>query len=441
MQIFKMNHIPNFNYNTGVRVAKYTAFTALAVGFFQQLGSFLLLTSQMRGNVRVTDIMESKNAIKNLNDVDGKIETIEIPVGTDLMAGILFHPTNQQKTNSIILQHNPQGGNVGDYFKSGSLLSHTALGRLANWFDLPVMYYDYRGAGLNSKHFSLKSPQNLALFATSETLIEDGKAALTYALQKYENVLVVGSSLGGAIGTISLNEYLKEHPADAGRVRLIHHDSFTAISEVARGRLPMGNYFSRLIGMEIDVREPMQNLLQLQVPVSIFCHDQDPMIPREARMANWIQTLPMASNLSMCRDTTNAVHVTLDASFLPDCAKNSPWLSTARDELLKGSVPANGGSVPTSGGSVPSGGGSVPPSSGGSVPSSGASSPTNGGSGSWVKGAASIGTLGIAAIVGGVWLRRSPKANQPQDKNRPQIRNPNPTSFEPKSYASHRKVC
>ena len=140
MQIPTVSLVPNFNYNTVVKVGVGITVVALAL---QQLGSFLLLTSQIRGNVRVTDIMESKNAIKNLNAVDGKIETIEIPVGTDRMAGILFHPTKQQKSNSIILQHNPQGGNVGDYFKSGALLSHTALGRLANWFDLPVMYYDY----------------------------------------------------------------------------------------------------------------------------------------------------------------------------------------------------------------------------------------------------------------------------------------------------------
>ena len=304
----------------------------------ENIVSLLLLPSQKFRNI--TAITESKRAIENSDFSKDKVKFIEIPIGENNLKAILYSRDAQSDiSDSVILHHNPQAATVANYFINGTLLPHTALGQLVKWFNLPMIFYDYRAAGLNSDGHTWN---DILPFATPQSLIEDGKAVLTYALKHYKNVLIIGSSLGGGVGTLSLNEYLKENPSDAKRAWLINHDSFTTIPRVVLPKYPnLADNIGWVVGAQLDASNAMENLLKLDVPVAIFCHDLDPIIPAGARMANWVENLPKSafhSSPSICRDNTHAVHVSLDPSFIENCAASTDpssisWLHRTREKL------------------------------------------------------------------------------------------------------------
>lgn len=260
---------------------------------------------------------ESKATIeKSLPFIQGRIDPIEARIGTHVVKGIIHYPSNIKSNDGAILYNNGNAATVANYFQKGSFSFTPA--RFANMFDLPIVMYDYRGAGLSSEN---TNSWGLEFRANYRSLIDDGKAMLKHALDHFQTVLVIGSSLGGGIGTIALSEYLTEHPSDVNRVSLINHDSFTTTSRVVIPNFPnFADHLGWVVGGLLNVTHAMENLIKLKVRIAVFCHDQDPVIPKGARMADWIESFSESKNhpdLTICRDTTKA-HADLEGFCPPN---------------------------------------------------------------------------------------------------------------------------
>ncbi len=49
----------------------------------------------------------------------------------------------------------------------------------------------------------------------------------------------------------------------------------------------------------LDAATPMQRLIKRGIAITVLCHEKDPIIPKGARMAEYVAKLPKASNVSM----------------------------------------------------------------------------------------------------------------------------------------------
>lgn len=228
-----------------------------------------------------------------------KIERFDVPVGENsLIRGVIVYPENwnPQDTSSCVLYHNPNAVTVSGYVKDGGLSwTPDEIVKLAQ---CPIILYDYRGTGLNQ--------QNFAFGATYESIVVDGEAMLRHALKSFHFVKVIGSSLGAGVGTASLDRHLTKHPEDISRVSLMNHDSFSTTPRVIFPYLPkIADAVGHLLGGMLDAITPMKNLIEKGVQITILCHEKDPVIPKGARMAEWIDTLPPSRNVSVIYSPEN----------------------------------------------------------------------------------------------------------------------------------------
>jgi|GEM_PF-2128566 len=265
-------------------------------GGFAFLTGLVMVPSQFLGpkatmaNQVIADVAESENV---------KIERFSLPVkGTDtLIEGVIYYPRgwNPSDRSRCVLYHNPNGITVSGYFKDGYLAWTPA--EILKLAKCPILMYDYRGTGLSSENTCMSS---LAFRPTYETVAVDGQMTLGYALGRFQSVSVVGSSLGGGVATVSLERHLKANPDDARRVSLTNHDSFSTTPKVVVPGWPRAaNWAGWALGGLLDAETSMKSLIRREIPITVLCHDQDPVIPRGARMAEFIETLPRKWNVSV----------------------------------------------------------------------------------------------------------------------------------------------
>ena len=230
---------------------------------------------------------------------NGKIERFSLPVkGTDTsVEGVIYYPRdwNQSDCSRSVLYHNPNGATVSRFFKDGRLSWTPA--EILKLAKCPIVMYDYRGTGLSSENRCMGS---LAFRPTYATIAVDGETVLRFALEHFQSVNVIGSSLGGGVATISLERHLKANSADAGRVSLTNHDSFSTTPQVVMPGWPRtANWVGWALGGLLDVETSMKSLVGRGISITVLCHDQDPIIPRGARMAEFIERLPRKRNVSV----------------------------------------------------------------------------------------------------------------------------------------------
>lgn len=226
-----------------------------------------------------------------------KIDRVALPIKDTSVKGIIYYPSGWNGTDHsrCVLYHNPNGITVSGYFEEGQLSWTPA--EFLKIEKCPILMYDYRGTGLSSDNTCMTS---LAFQPTYESVVVDGEAALKYALKEFGSVCVIGSSLGGGVATVSLDRHLKAHPADGNRVRLVNHDSFTTTSRVViPGQPHFADWIGWLFGGFLDAETSMRSLVNRQIPITVLCHRQDPVIPEGARMAEFIETLPHILNVSV----------------------------------------------------------------------------------------------------------------------------------------------
>ena len=181
-----------------------------------------------------------------------------------------------------IVYHNPNG------VVSSQIISRENMDLAILLQDIskcPVIMYDYRGTGLNAKA-KIDGVWNIP---TAASIIEDGVMITEYAANKCDRVDIFGSSLGGGVGTISLDQYLQKHPQERSKFRLYNHDSFTTTPRVmfpSFGKLAdtIGNGFGGLL----DAEASLKNLMKQNITITILYSTNDPVIPAGARLGETI---------------------------------------------------------------------------------------------------------------------------------------------------------
>jgi hypothetical protein len=227
---------------------------------------------------------------------NGKIEKIAIPLGDRMIQGVICYPKNWKKEDNsrCIVYHNPNGLALADFFQN-QWLQWTPR-EIFEVRKCPMIFYDYRGVGLN-QDVNISFP----FHATYESIVEDGQAALKYALKTFDKVEVMGSSLGGGVATASLDRHLTRYPLDKKRIiQLVNHDSFTTTPRVLIPKLPgVADSLGNLIGANLDAMTPIKNLIDRGLKVKVLYHEQDWVIPFGARMGDAVKALPKKNNVTV----------------------------------------------------------------------------------------------------------------------------------------------
>jgi len=266
-------------------------------------GGFAFLT----GSILVPSQYRCPNAEKSEEIINqavrsnpASIEILDLPHydGNSLKC-VIYYPKNfNRKDHSrCIIYNNPNCATVADFIKNGNLFSTPA--ELLKLAKCPIIMYDYRGTGLNSS--KNQTSRFFKYRPTARSIVTDGHRILNHALQNYKKVTTFGSSLGGAVATASLMDAtICKPPLGRDRVHLINHDSFTATTSVIMPKWPkIASWIGWTIGALLDSTDPMKNLIEQGYRVTILNHQNDPIIPRGAQMADFISNQPKAENVSV----------------------------------------------------------------------------------------------------------------------------------------------
>ena len=244
---------------------------------------------------------------------------------TKLMVAVCYPPNwPNGDTSRCVLYHNPNRITIASYFRrnyydvggseqnrfdprighsglknSPPTISHLGLkqfaadqvtsaahspGIIQDIRQCPIILYDYRGAGINE--------QATPFFPTCQTVVEDGRTTLHYALTHFDQVEVFGTSLGGAVSTASLDSYQCSTDVLKDRIKKVNVlDSFSDTSHVLFPA--QGHWIENLgwlFGAHIDGKKHVDSLISKGFNVAIANHTHDEIIPPEARLASHIPT-------------------------------------------------------------------------------------------------------------------------------------------------------
>ncbi len=198
------------------------------------------------------------------------------------LSGVIYYPPgwDPQNKSRCVAFHNPNGATIADFFDN-RMLTWTP-GAIAELRSCPIVMYDYRGTGVSQNNFR----SSFTFRPTYASVVEDGVAALEYVFKNFKEVEVWGSSLGGGVSAKALDIHLNNHPEDAARVTITNHDSFTKTSRVVMPKWPItADWFAWAAGGYIDGETSLLRLVERNVPVTVLCHTEDPVIPAGGRMA------------------------------------------------------------------------------------------------------------------------------------------------------------
>ncbi len=260
------------------------------------------------GKLLVPSQRTCPNAQKSLEIIDraaeavaGRIEKFLLPVDQDLLTGLIYYPPDWDRADQsrCVIHHHGNGATLSEYFKTGKLECTPA--ELSKLTGCPIIMYDYRGTGLSSVDRTGSKVR-----PTYESIVDDGGKVLRFALEKFKDITIMGSSLGGAVATISLARHLnRQTPSTSpyfapGRVRLASVGSFTTSTSVFLPKWPkIGPWVGWAIGGFVDAASPMKTLIEQKIPIIVLCHQNDYSIRRGARMAELVSALPPKPNVSV----------------------------------------------------------------------------------------------------------------------------------------------
>lgn len=247
---------------------------------------------------------------------------LPIPDSSTSVEGVIYYPKGWDPSHSsrCVIYHNPNAITVAGYFLSEDI--SRVPEKILKLSKCPIIMYDYRGTGLSSDN---RSMGYFAFMPTYKTIVADGEAVLEYALNRFQFVSIAGSSLGGGVATIALDHHLKTHPLDKERVNLLNHDSFSTVPRVLLPKWPrVADWVGWVWGSLLDAETSMKNLVERGIPITILCHEKDPLIPRGARMADFIETLSDRRNVSMIYSHEEG-HANLSPDMLGKLTKVNPF--------------------------------------------------------------------------------------------------------------------
>lgn len=180
----------------------------------------------------------------------------------------IYYPDATKRRDKCIVYHNPNGVPLWQTAVRVQGISELGGG-------CPVLMYDYRGAGCNRRMVETTqigwsnqmTTTSYPFRADATTVIQDGEAVLKWALENFEKVCVVGTSLGGAVATISTRNVIL---ADYGDLRtrkimgLFSQNSFSTTSE-HRSKSWLTTTVTKLgtwgCNFELDAKSAMEDLI------------------------------------------------------------------------------------------------------------------------------------------------------------------------------------
>ena len=253
-------------------------------GGFSKIVGLLIVPSQFLGPDLATCEQIIGSACQSNLSRGYTVESIQFRNKTNVLKGVICYPSgwNLKDRSRCVVYHNPNGITIAGFFEENKL-SWTA-GEILKLKKCPLILYDYRGTGLNSG-----DSYSTRFCPTSKTIVEDGVTVLNYALEHFQNVDVWGTSLGGAVATVSLERYLSKNPDDVKRVRIANHDSFTNAPRVIFPTYPwIADTLGWMVGGNLDAQTPMGSLIERGVEVFVFYQKYDFVIPKGVKMAKFV---------------------------------------------------------------------------------------------------------------------------------------------------------
>jgi hypothetical protein len=260
---------------------------------FQNIGEWLITNrgglAQITGQLLIPSqfLDNYAKAIETLNQLMKQHNMVkyQLNIGQTTLECIIYYPTYySKKSNRCVVYHNPNCMTLGDFFETTGLIFTPE--KIMQLHQCPMILYDYRGTGIN-KNNQLNS--SILFKPTYDSIVQDGLKIIEFALSKFKYVDIWGSSLGGGVATVSLNNYLNVHPNEIDRVSLYNHDSFSTTPRVLFPYWKStADLLGWIIGGYLDAETSMNNLISKNVKVTIVYHENDPVIREGAKMIECI---------------------------------------------------------------------------------------------------------------------------------------------------------
>lgn len=256
---------------------------------FAKVAGLALVPSQFIGPNAKNAHLIVDGAIRNVpSPIIERIEKFEIAreQGIKLQGVILYPKEWIPDHQKCLVYHHPNTNTIAGYFLN-EFVSDTIPFQLLQKAKCPLIMYDYRGTGISRPNKADEDTFiptiNFDQMPCINTVSTDGCAVLEYVMNRFHSVAVWGSSLGGGVATVACDAYLKKYPADAERLSLYNHDSFTSTGAVI---LPNClNFIASLLNGNLDAETAMRRVVKRGVKTSILFHKLDPLIREGAQMA------------------------------------------------------------------------------------------------------------------------------------------------------------
>jgi len=273
-------------------------------GGFSQLVNFCMLPNNYRG----PDLDAARRTIRATKaslptEFIEKLEEVAIEGNGLHISGVIIYPV-EASLEKCVVYYTPNEVNISELLTNGLDQNSTPY-HILRHSKCPMILFDYQRTGLNQKE------GDDGFVVTSNEITLEGGAVLNYAMEKFRQVDVWGSSLGGAVATVACDNYLKEHPSHTSRLSLFNHDSFTNSIDVVSEDKGMIE-FASLFGGNLDALPAMQSLVQRGLKITVLSHKRDPVIQPGARI---IDKMGRHSNVTLIRSELHG-HANLTKDML-----------------------------------------------------------------------------------------------------------------------------
>jgi hypothetical protein len=270
-------------------------------GTLENIASNLLLPSQKFAYDRKSSKQVLRQYTSEINNVI--VHYVDKSKSLDFI--IYYHDKSMMKNvNKCVLFFNPNGAVVADYF-SGHEWTRTTKSLIGAGFrnfmfmpaflsqleNCPVIIPDYRGAGLGKRPITVSgifTDYQIDFQADAWSMQEDAFKMIHTAASMFGSVSIWGSSIGGGASTVGLADFLSSYPDEAFRFQLTNHNSFKSTASVVTN-VALGSYFISGLDANLKADKAMDTIIEMNVPVTVIAHLEDPIIPPSSRMVDHIE--------------------------------------------------------------------------------------------------------------------------------------------------------
>lgn len=259
-------------------------------GGFHQLAHFCMLPHNYQG----PDLRTARRTIREMKaslptEFIEKLEEVEFEGNGLHISGVIIYPKDANLEKCVVY-YSPGEVTIAELLANGLDRNSTPY-HLLRHSKCPMILFDYQGTGLN------QTERDVDAVVTANEITLEGGAVLNYAMEKFKQVDVWGSSLGGAVATVACDNYLREHPDHLSRLSLFNHDSFTnSIDAVSKDKNMIE--FASLFGGNLNALPAMQSLVQRRLKITVLSHQRDPVIQPGAKI---IDQMRPSRNVTLIR--------------------------------------------------------------------------------------------------------------------------------------------